>query len=163
MSSDESSSPSPLHFTLHSRNLERNHTQPSMEFISFSSDDESSSQTSTVFTQSTTSPSNDSTLRGGKINGRFTYIARNASTFDRHRISEFYDALRARAPVGTSIYGCHELHKLGESHYHVVFRFPKKVHWPNGRGKFYIEGDTTSIRIENPRCRQPVNGYLENV
>ena len=35
--------------------------------------------------------------------------------------------------------------------------------YSNGRGKFYIKGDTTSIRIENPRCQQPVNGYLENV
>ena len=79
-----------------------------------------------------------------------TYITWNTSSFDKSRIIEFYDSLKKLVPVGTSIYGCHELHRSGESHYHVVFRFPAKVHWPNGRRKFYIEGDTKSIRIENP-------------
>ena len=92
-----------------------------------------------------------------------TYVTWNTSSFDKSRIIEFYDSLKKLVPVGTSIYDCHELHQSGESHYHFVLRFPAKVHWPNGRRKFYIEGNTESIRIENPRPSQPIRKYLENV
>ena len=94
-----------------------------------------------------------------RINGKHIYVTWSKSKIESK--DEFHQKLLAMLPAGVRMFGGREVHQDGTPHYHVVFSFPKKVHWRNAAQKFTIEGDTTAIRFEKPKERQRVSDFLE--
>jgi hypothetical protein len=69
-------------------------------------------------------------------------------------------------PPGTKLFGGKELHEDGVPHYHVVMRFPHRVHWTDARKQLMIitdQGtvDTKSICIEVPQRGESVDEFLQ--
>lgn len=93
------------------------------------------------------------------LNDKHIYVTWPKSTI--HSKKEFHEKLLALLPSGIRLFGCRELHENGTPHYHVVF-FPAKVHWPDARGHFSIEGDTNAIQFKKPKLRQRTRDFLEN-
>ena len=100
--------------------------------------------------------------KGGKyrFNGKHIYVTWSKSKIDSKE--EFHQKLLTVLPAGVRLFGGRELHQDGTPHYHVVFSFLEKVHWPDAAKKFSMEGDTTAIRFEKPKPRQRVSDFLEN-
>jgi hypothetical protein len=63
-----------------------------------------------------------------KLKGLWCWVTWAKSTYDHTRIGEFYEELKKRFPLDNQakVYGCHELHVDGMSHYHVTLKFKKK-------------------------------------
>ena len=95
-----------------------------------------------------------------RFNGKHIYVTWSKSKIDSKE--EFHRKLLAILPGGVRLFGGRELHQDGTPHYHVVFSFVEKVHWPDAAKKFCIEGDTNAIRFEKPKPRQRVSDFLEN-
>jgi len=95
-----------------------------------------------------------------RFNGKHIYV-----TWSKSRIEdkdEFHQKLLALLPAGVRMFGGRELHEDGTPHYHVVFSFADRVHWPDAAKKFSIEGDTNAIRFEKLKPHQRVSDFLEN-
>ena len=110
-------------------------------------------------------PSEDDVLEektGGKyrFNGKYIYATWAKSRIDEKEV--FHQKLLAILPAGVRLFGGRELHKDGTPHYHVVMSFSDKQHWPDAVKKLTIEGDTSAIRLDKPKPRQKVSGFLEN-
>lgn len=97
-----------------------------------------------------------------RFNGKHIYVTWSKSTIILKE--QFHEKLVAMLPAGVRMFGGRELYRDGTPHYHVVFSFAEKVHWPNAAEKFSIEGDTNAIRFmkPKPKPRQRVSGFLEN-
>jgi len=95
-----------------------------------------------------------------KFNGKHIYVTWSKSKIEEKEV--FHQKLLALLPAGVRMFGGREMHEDGTPHYHVVFSFTEKVHWPDAAKKFSIEGDTNAIRFEKPKPRQRVNDFLEN-
>ena len=108
--------------------------------------------------------------RRSKGTGKFSVFGQHCFvTYSKSPVGEaerFYELLRAKMPEGTEMFGCQEPHQDGWPHYHVVIRFPNRVHWRDARSRFRL-GDGTdaegggSLCIRVPEPRQPVAGFLE--
>ena len=96
-----------------------------------------------------------------RFNGKHIYVTWSKSKIDSKEV--FHQKLLAILPVGVRMFGGRELHQDGTPYYHVVFSFPEKKHYPDAAKTFAIEGDTSAIRFEKPKPRQPVSGFLENI
>lgn len=99
------------------------------------------------------------------LHATYCYVTWSQSRIDDHE--EFYCKLRARMPHGTEIFGGKELHEDGFPHYHVVMKFPRRIHWRDARKKFVLERsdgvvDTEAIRIVVPDLYQPVSEFLDH-
>lgn len=95
-----------------------------------------------------------------RFNGKHIYVTWSKSKIEEKEL--FHRKLLAILPAGVRMFGGRELHEDGTPHYHVVFSFTEKVHWPDAAKKFSIEGDTNAIRFEKPKPRQRVSDFLEN-
>ena len=95
-----------------------------------------------------------------RFNGKHIYVTWSKSKIESKE--EFHEKLLAMLPAGVRMFGGRELHQDGTPHYHVVFSFAHKVHWPDAVKMFSIEGDTNAIRFEKPKPRQRADGFLEN-
>jgi len=95
-----------------------------------------------------------------RFNGKHVYVTWSKSKIEEKEV--FHQKLLALLPAGVRMFGGRELHEDGTPHYHVVFSFTEKVHWPDAAKKFTIEGDTNAIRFEKPKPRQRVSDFLEN-
>ena len=95
-----------------------------------------------------------------RFNGKHIYVTWSKSKIDSKEV--FHGKLLTILPAGVRFFGGRELHQDGTPHYHVVFSFVKKVHWPDAARKFTIEGDTNATRFEKPKPRQRVSVFLEN-
>ncbi len=95
-----------------------------------------------------------------RFNGKHIYVTWSKSKIEEKEV--FHQKLLALLPAGVRMFGGRELHEDGTPHYHVVFSFTERVHWPDAAKKFSIEGDTNAIRFEKPKPRQRVNDFLEN-
>jgi hypothetical protein len=95
-----------------------------------------------------------------RFNGKNIYVTWSKSKIDSKE--EFNEKLLTILPVGVRYFGGRELHQDGTPHYHVVFSFLNKVHWPDAVKKFSIEGDTNAIRLVKPKRGQRVVDFLEN-
>ncbi len=104
----------------------------------------------------------DEISTGGKyrFNGIYLFVTWSKSRIDCK--DEFQQRLLPLLPSGVKYFGGRETHKDGTPHYHVVFRFENKTHWPNAAEHFRIDGDTNAIRFSKPRPRQPPRAFLEN-
>ena len=96
-----------------------------------------------------------------KFNGRYVFVTWSKSTIDDKEV--FYEKLKDKLPVDVKMFGGKELHQDGTPHYHLVFSFPQKKHWPNAARHFSLEGDTTAIRFRKPKPRQRPGEFLENM
>ena len=94
-----------------------------------------------------------------RFNGKHIYVTWSKSKIDSKE--EFHQKLLAILPAGVRMFGGRELHQDGTPHYHVVFSFVEKVHWRDAAKRFSIDGDTNAIRLEKPKARQRVRGFLE--
>lgn len=113
--------------------------------------------------------------------GRYVMVTYNRSQVTDHtKFSTLLQShIQAQMPVlgqgsieraGFNFYGAQELHQDGTPHYHVVFRFDKKVHWRDARNRFAIPlsgqsppaFDTTSIRLNPLRSRQDPKWFLSS-
>ena len=95
-----------------------------------------------------------------RFNGKNIYVTWSKSKIDSKE--EFNEKLLKLLPAGVWYFGGRELHQDGTPHYHVVFSFLNKVHWPDAVKKFSIEGDTNAIRLEKPKSGQRVVDFQEN-
>ncbi len=95
-----------------------------------------------------------------RFNGKYIYVTWSKSKIEEKEV--FHQKLLALLPAGVRMFGGRELHEDGTPHYHVVFSFTEKVHWPDAAKKFSIEGDTNAIRFEKPKQRQRISDFLEN-
>lgn len=94
-----------------------------------------------------------------RFHGAFMFVTYSQSKVNDHW--EFYERLRARMPEGTMIYGGQEKHKDGNPHYHVVIRFPKRVHWSDARSHLVLEDDTGAVKIRGLERGQSRESFLE--
>ncbi len=95
-----------------------------------------------------------------RFNGKHIYVTWSKSKIEEKEV--FHQKLLAILPAGVRMFGGRELHEDGTPHYHVVFSFTERVHWPDAAKNFSIEGDTNAIRFEKPKPRQRVSDFLEN-
>ena len=94
-----------------------------------------------------------------RFNGKHIYVTWSKSKIDSKE--EFHQKLLTILPAGVRMFGGRQLHQDGTPHYHVVFSFVDKVHYPDAARRFSIEGDTNAIRFEKPKPRQRIRGFLE--
>lgn len=79
---------------------------------------------------------------------------------------EFCEVLCGRLPVGTRLFGCREPGGYGKVNYHVVMRFPVRVHWPDARSVFVLRRrdgveDTTAVNISVPLEGKCIESFLQ--
>lgn len=94
-----------------------------------------------------------------RFHGTFIFV-----TYAQSKIAdgyEFYERLRGRMPEGTSIFGGQEKHEDGNPHYHVVMKFPKRIHWSDARSHLRLEGDTDAIYISGLARGQSKESFVE--
>ncbi len=95
-----------------------------------------------------------------RFNGKHIYVTWSKSKIEEKEV--FHQKLLALLPAGVRMFGGRELHEDGTPHYHVVFSFTEKVHWPDAAKKFSIEGDTNAIRFAKPKPRKRIRTFLES-
>ncbi|MCJ1457820.1 hypothetical protein MMC28_008189 [Mycoblastus sanguinarius] len=102
-------------------------------------------------------------MDGGKylFNGRHIYVTWSKSKIDSKE--EFHHKLLTMLPPGVRIFGGRKLYQDGTLHYHVVFSFADKVHWPDAAKQFSIEGDTSAIQVEKLRRGQRRSDFLQKM
>ncbi|KAH8696801.1 hypothetical protein GQ44DRAFT_789475, partial [Phaeosphaeriaceae sp. PMI808] len=105
------------------------------------------------------------------LHSRYAYVTWSNSTIDDEQ--EFYRRLLELVPPDTDVFGGKEYHENGHPHYHVVMRFPKRLHWPNARVNLMIvikdeaveefgrRIDTEAINIKPPEKNESIRLYLE--
>jgi len=94
-----------------------------------------------------------------QFNGKHIYVTWSKSKIEEKEV--FHQKLLAILPTEVRMFGGRELHQDGTPHYHVVFSFTEKVHWPDAANKFSIEGDTNVIRFEKPKPCRRISDFLE--
>lgn len=92
------------------------------------------------------------------------FVTWSQSHFDDYE--EFYGGLLKVMPPGTKMFGCQEFHGDGRPHYHVVLRFPFRVHWSDATKYFMVKRvdgqvDTRAIRITVPAKGEVVEEFLQ--
>ena len=94
-----------------------------------------------------------------RFNGRYMYVIWSKSTISSKE--EFQKKLLPLLPPNIQYFGGRNLHQDGTPHYHVVFQFEKKVHWPDAIKHLRIVADTNAICIRKPRPCKPIGPFLE--
>jgi hypothetical protein len=105
-----------------------------------------------------------STGRTFVLRSQVCFVTWNRSHIQDHE--EFYSLVKLQLPPKTQLYGSKELHKDGVPHYHVVIRFPYRVHWTDARRQLMLildDGsvDTQSIRIELPQAGESEHEFIQ--
>jgi hypothetical protein len=100
-----------------------------------------------------------------KLKGLWCWVTSAKSTYDHTRIGEFYEELKKRFPLDNQakVYGCHELHVDGMSHYHVTLKFKQKFRSGCQRRMLIIPGDTTVVKIIPLKKHQSVSQFLTDI
>jgi len=104
-------------------------------------------------------PGMERAQRKYRFHGTFIFV-----TYAQSKIGdsgEFYERLREKMPVGTLIFGGQERHEDGHPHYHVVMKFPKRIHWSDARSHLRLEGDTDAIKISGLERGQSKESFVE--